>query len=176
MDVKVRVSRVEYWQEILDLYRRVAFIPGGLSRSPDEVSVEYVRDFLKKSHESGVSLIAFSGMQIVGEVHAFKLNPKVFSHVLSELTVVVDPNFIGKGVGKALFLAFLAEVRSNRPDILRVELIARESNAKAIQLYGSLGFQQEGRMEKRINSGKGHFEADIPMAWINPNFRLSEEA
>lgn len=176
MDAKIRLSRVEYWQEILELYQRAAAIPGGLARTAKEISTEYVRGFLKKSHESGISLIAFSGMRIIGEIHAYKPVPKVFSHVLSELTVVVDPDFRGKGIGKALFEAFLEELRFKRPDILRVELVARESNSKAIALYESLGFSREGKLEKRIDAGKGAFEADIPMAWINPGFKSSKKA
>ena len=171
MDTKIRVSRIEYWQEILDLYRSAALIPGGLARSSEEISADYVRIFLKKSQETGVSMIALEGMNTVGEIHAYKLDPKVFSHILSELTVVVHPDYRGKGVGKALFSAFLKEVETKRPDILRVELVARESNQKAIRLYASLGFEQEGRLEKRIESGDGTFEADIPMAWINPAFK-----
>lgn len=172
MDTKIRVSRVAYWQEIFDLYLLAALIPGGLARGSEEISEDYVRNFLKKSNESGISLLAFAGMQIVGEIHAHQLVPKVFSHVLSELTVVVHPDFRGKGIGKALFSAFLKEVATKWPDILRVELIARESNQKAIHLYKSLGFKEEGRLEKRIDTGGGTFEADIPMAWMNPAFTI----
>ncbi|OOG76544.1 GNAT family N-acetyltransferase [Algoriphagus sp. A40] len=171
MDPKIKKSRVEYWPEILDLYRLVAQVSGKLARTSEEISGEYVKTFLKKSHETGLSLIAFEGMNIVGEIHAYKLEPNVFSHVLSELTIAVHPDFQGKGIGKALFSAFLTEVETRRPDIFRVELISRESNKKAIQFYSSLGFQQEGRFEKRIDSGNGTFEADIPMAWTNPGFK-----
>lgn len=171
MEVKIKKSRGEYWPEILDLYRLVARLSGNLARTSDEISPEYVKNFLKRSQETGVSLIAFEGMNIVGEIHAYKLEPKVFSHVLCELTIAVHPDSQGKGLGRALFLAFLSEIRTKRPDILRVELIARESNQRAIQLYKSLGFKEEGRLEKRIDSGDGTFEADIPMAWINPVFK-----
>lgn len=170
MYAKIRASRAEYWQEILELYQMAASIPGGLARTSDEISSGYVRNFLKKSHENGLSLLAFEGMKIIGEIHAYPLEPKVFSHVLSELTIVVHPEYVGNGIGKALFSGFLEEVENTRPDILRVELIARESNRKAISLYESLGFKQEGRLEKRIHSGGGTFEADIPMGWINPKF------
>jgi ribosomal protein S18 acetylase RimI-like enzyme len=47
-----------------------------------------------------------------------------------------------------------------------VELIARESNAKAIAFYQSLGFVIEGRFERRIRNPDGSLEADIPMAWL----------
>ncbi|HSF52613.1 MAG TPA: N-acetyltransferase [Algoriphagus sp.] len=170
MDKKIKKSRTEYWPEILDLYRKVAQISGNLARSSEEISGEYVKNFLKKSHETGLSLIAFDSMNIIGEIHAYKLEPKVFSHVLSELTVAVHPDFQGMGLGRALFSAFLIEVKTSRPDILRVELISRESNKKAIHFYESLGFKQEGRLENRIDLGEGIFEADIPMAWINQEF------
>lgn len=75
------------------------------------------------------------------------------------------PEAQGSGVGRRLFEEFLAEVRTNRPEVLRVELIARESNARAIAFYESLGFRREGRMEGRIRNLDGSFEADIPMAW-----------
>lgn len=171
MQVKLRKSRPEYWMELLDLYRNVASYPGGLARTADELIGEYIRQFQKKAQETGISLIALSGMKIVGEIHAYKLDPKVFSHVLTELTIAVHPDFQGMGVGKALFTGFLKEVENLRSDILRVELISRESNLKAIRFYESLGFKQEGRFEQRIARGDGTFEADIPMAWINPNFR-----
>jgi putative acetyltransferase len=47
-----------------------------------------------------------------------------------------------------------------------VELIARESNARAIGLYESLGFRREGRLEGRVRRPDGVVEADIPMAWV----------
>ena len=170
MSIKIRKCRPEYWEEILRLYQKVAAIPGGLARTSAEISGGYVKDFQRKAKETGLSMIALSGMDIVAEIHAHKLQPRVFSHVLSELTIAVHPDFQGKGVGKALFSAFLEEVATSRPDILRVELISRESNSKAIRFYESLGFKQEGRFELRIDRGDGTFEADIPMAWINPNY------
>jgi putative acetyltransferase len=170
MQILVRKSSPENWMEILELYRKVAAIPGGLARRPEELTEDYVREFLKKAMETGISLIAFQGIQLVGEIHSYKLTPRVFSHVLSELTIAVHPEFQGMGAGKALFTAFLQEVETNRPDILRVELISRESNLKAIRFYESLGFKREGRFEQRIDRGDGTFEADIPMAWINTQF------
>lgn len=174
MDPKIKKCRVEYWTEVLDLYRVVAQISGNLARTTDEISVDYVKNFLKKAKETGISLIAFDGMRIIGEIHAYKLEPKVFSHVLSDLTIAIHPDYQGKGIGRALFSALLVEIENNRKNILRVELISRESNSKAIKFYESLGFQQEGRLEKRIDSGDGNFEADIPMAWINPGFQKSQ--
>ena len=65
-----------------------------------------------------------------------------------------------------LFKKLLDTIINEKPEIFRVELIARESNTKAISFYESLDFKKEGRFEKRIHSVGGGYEADIPMAWI----------
>lgn len=153
--------------ELSLLYHAVAAVEGGLARTGDEVTEEYIGNFLKKSLESGVVLVARQPemQQIIGEIHAYALGPKVFAHVLGELTIAVHPAKQGLGVGKRLFTELLRRVEQERPDILRVELIARESNRKAIEFYQKLGFHIEGRFENRIRSVGGGYEADIPMAW-----------
>jgi len=52
------------------------------------------------------------------------------------------------------------------PEIRRIELIARESNRKALAFYTSLGFELEGKMINRIKNLDGSLDSDIPMAWI----------
>lgn len=150
---------------IFQLYRHVTQNIGGLARVESEITPEYIAHNLEQATRNGMSLVALSGHQIVGEIHAYRLVPQVFAHVFSELTIAVHPDFQGKGIGKQLFTEFLTEVEMNHPEILRVELIARESNQKAIQFYQKLGFQIEGRLERRI-ANKNGFEADIPMAWL----------
>ena len=103
---------------------------------------------------------------IIAEIHAYSPGLYCFSHVLSDLTVVVDPCTQGTGVGRLLFERFLRVVTEDRPDISRVELIARESNQKAIKFYESLGFCQEGILVSRIKNVDGSMESDIPMAWV----------
>jgi putative acetyltransferase len=91
---------------------------------------------------------------------------------MTDLTIAVHPEFQGKKIGRTLFTIFLEEIATNRPDIGKVELITRESNLRAIQLYQSLGFRIEGRLEMRIKTPEGNYEADIPMGWQNPNFEF----
>lgn len=156
---------------ILMLYREVAAVEGGIAREPEEITPEYVDAFLKKSLDRGLVLVAESHPNTVAaEIHAYPSGLRVFHHVLSDLTIVVHPNTQGRGLGKKIFSAFLEEVKTHRRDIKRVELIARESNARGIRLYESLEFAVEGRLEGRIRDRNGRFEADIPMAWTNPNF------
>jgi len=161
-------TRIEDKAAVFWLYQAVAAIEGGLARTQEEISEEYVGHFLRKSLASGLSLVARQEGtgSIIGEIHSYAIGPRVFAHVLGELTIAVHPEHQGLGIGKALFTELLKRIKDGRPDILRVELIARESNGKAIEFYQKIGFQIEGRLANRIRSVGGGYESDIPMAWL----------
>ena len=161
-------------QAIMSLYRKVAARSGGIARSESEVTPEYIHNFMVHAKSTGFQLVVEDPndpAKIIAEIHAYKLVPKVFTHVLSELTIAVDPDFQGRGIGKLIFTSFLNHIAASRPDILRVELMTQESNEAALKLYKSVGFVQEGRMQSRIRMHHQRLDADIPMAWFNPNFK-----
>ncbi|MBX7227616.1 MAG: GNAT family N-acetyltransferase [Chitinophagales bacterium] len=171
----IRKSQPTDVGDIYSLYKNVAADNNGLARNDTEIDVAYVQGFTKKSQESGLQLVAVQDDgRIIGEMHGYSLLPAVFIHILSEVTIAIDSTCQGQGIGRAILSAFLQEVVQNRPDIYRVELIARASNVRAIRLYEQLGFHKEGRFEHRIKTTNG-FEADIPMAWFNPQAIFSKE-
>ena len=165
--MQVRTATMDDLFQVLSLYKRVAAVPGGIARLDDEVDESYVRAFLSKANDNDLALVASdeSG-EVRAEIHAYTPGIYCFSHVLSELTVVVDPCTQRMGVGRLLFERFLTVVTEDHPGISRVELIARESNQKAIRFYESLGFRQEGIFVSRIKNVDGTMESDIPMAWV----------
>lgn len=153
---------------VLALYRAAAAGSGGLARRPGEMDLAYVEGFLAKARAGGVSLGAWRGEVLCGEIHASRIGPEQFAHVLSDLTVAVDPAWQGKGVGRALFRAlFVAAARLN-PQVTRIELMAREGNEGAIRLYQALGFVIDGRFEGRVRTPDGRLEADIAMGLLVP--------
>ncbi len=166
---QIRPAQLEDAQGIRQLYLAVARIEGGLARVESEISEEYIHHNLSSGIHKGVCLVAVQDTQIIAEIHAYPPFPKVFAHVLSDLTIAVHPEFQGSGVGRAIFTELLSTVKEQQAHILRVELIARESNQKAIRFYQSLGFEIEGAMKGRIRRPDGNFEADIPMAWVRTN-------
>lgn len=163
---QIRRAQLEDAQNIRQLYQAVARIEGGLARVESEISEDYVHHNLSSGLNKGICLVALQEDQIIAEIHAYPPFPKVFAHVLSDLTIAVHPQFQGGGVGRAIFTELLRTVKEQQVHILRVELIARESNQKAIRFYQSLGFEIEGAMKGRIRRPDGSFEADIPMAWV----------
>ncbi|HNP62736.1 MAG TPA: GNAT family N-acetyltransferase [Woeseiaceae bacterium] len=167
MSMRVRVTRQDDAPALLKLYQRVARNPGGLARREAEIDIGYIDGFLSRAQAAGVSYVAESDAgELIAEMHAYSPGIECFSHVLSELTIAVDPQTQGSGVGRRLFVTFMRHVVDSCPDITRVELIVRQSNNRAIRFYESLGFQREGMLGHRIRNTDGSLEADIPMAWI----------
>src|SRR6187431_2381243 len=159
-----RTADIDDLPRITRLYKTVAQKEGGIARLDHEISEDYIENFINKSLSSGLIIVGEhpdNPDELIGEIHAYTPGIKVFAHVLSELTLVVHPEFQGKKIGRTLFTIFLEEVGKNRTDIGKVELFVRESNVKAMQLYQSMGFLIEGRMEMRIKTKEGLYEADI---------------
>jgi ribosomal protein S18 acetylase RimI-like enzyme len=158
---------------IISLYKAVAAPGNGIARAAHEITEEYVSKFVESSLRKGVIIVGedpADSKRIVAELHAVTPAIDIFRHTLTNLTIAVHPEFQGRKIGRTIFTIFLEDIARNRPDIGRVELFVRETNARAIQFYQSLGFMIEGRLEMRIKNPDKTYEADIPMGWQNPNF------
>lgn len=173
--MRYRTADIDDLPRLIRLYKAVARHGDGIARLEHEVTEEYVKNFILQSLSSGVIIVGEhpdDPDELIAEVHGYKSGISVFDHVLGEVTILVHPQFQGKKIGRTILTIFLEEIGRNRIDIGKVELIARESNIRAIELYQSLGFRIEGRLEMRIKTRDGNYEADIPMAWQNPNFEF----
>lgn len=171
----IRTALPEDGSKIKTLYQEVVKAGGALARREEEITDDYVNEFVQHSFNDGLIIVVEhpdDPNQLIGEVHAYKIGIKGFSHVLSNFTIAVHPQHQRKKIGRTLFTIFLEEIARNRTDIGKVELLTGEFNKVAIQLYQSLGFKIEGRLEMRYRNKRGVFEADIPMSWQNPNFEF----
>lgn len=167
MKVFIRQASLEDLSPILYLYSQVSKQESGIVRSYDEITEAFIADFLKKSSDNGLILLALTDNdELVGEMHAYNLGVKAFAHILGDLTIVVHPEFQGFGVGRQLFSSFLKKVTQEMPHICRIELFVRENNQKAVGFYEKMGFRKEGIFTKRIKNEDGSFENPIAMAWL----------
>lgn len=153
---------------IITLYKAVAALPDGIARTPDEVTEAYVAGFMHKAAADGVEFVFEEGGRILGDIHAARTGIACLSTLLTDLTIAVHPQAQGRGIGRRLFEALIAEVSLNLPHIERIELFARASNVRARRLYASLGFVEEGRLPSRVRNGQGVLEADTIMGWLRP--------
>ncbi|MGE0010173.1 MAG: GNAT family N-acetyltransferase [Candidatus Babeliales bacterium] len=161
-------------ENLMALYKRVTALPGGLIRTPSEVTDGYIDDLLKNGINQGLCLVVDCNGLLIGAMTKYKLGPQNFAHVFSGGSILVDPAYQGIGVGTHLITTFLEQIKEQYHDILRVEIVVRESNP-AISLYKRLGFIEEGRLEKRSHTKTGSLEADIQMVWFNPNYKHNNE-
>jgi ribosomal protein S18 acetylase RimI-like enzyme len=68
-----------------------------------------------------------------GQVHLYRL--------------YIHPDHIGQGTGKQLWQAYLQQLA---PGVKQVDLEVEPQNARAIQFYTRLGFQETGRSEAEV--------------------------
>lgn len=68
----------------------------------------------------------------------------------------------GRGIGHALIGALL-EWATAHATIEKVSLAVIEGNVRAMALYRSLGFVEEGRRPKHVRYGPGHYAGDVLM-------------
>ncbi len=148
---------------ICTLHKRAAAEPIGLARRPDEISRDYVAGFVTASLARGLIMVAENGGRLLGDIQATTPQPRLFSHVLSDLTIAIDPEAQGQGVGRRLFTDFLATVRRDLPHIRRVELFCRPDNPRGYPFYESLGFVIEGRLRGRVCTAEGTYIDDFFM-------------
>lgn len=133
---------------------------------PDEVPTpEELRRKIRR-HAAGpndLNLVATlpSGL-IVGDLLATGGERRRVNHKI-RFGLSVAKDFRDKGVGRAMIVALLAWARTH-PTIEKVDLGVFASNLRAIHLYESLGFREEGRRVREIRFDAYRYEDDIAMA------------
>lgn len=171
MSLHIRHTKQEDYPDLINLYRQVANISGGIIRVDNEINFDYVNMFVENSMKKGLSLVAEIDTRIVAEIHAYTPEIYAFRHMLTDLTIVVHPEFQNRGIGKKLFNKFLKIVQEEFQHILRIELYVREENKPIVAFYKALGFINEGRQRNKILNVAGELETPLHMAWFNPNFQ-----
>ena len=162
-DLSLRPLSLADAPTVLALMRRAE---GGLGRLPDEMDLPWMEEALAGALDGGLAIGAWDGSQLVGMIKASRMPSVQFHHVLWDLTVAVDPDSQGRGIGQSLFEALFASAATLTPTIERIELVVREGLTHAVRLYERLGFRQEGRFERRFRLSNGAYEADLPMALL----------
>lgn len=174
MNLIIKPAEPNHESQLLKLYKEISKIPDGIIRKQHEISSKYISGFMRDSMDNGLILVGLLDHKIVGEIHAHTPNIFAFQHILTDLTIVVDPDYHGQGIGRKLFEQFLKTVMADFCHILRVELYTREQNHRNVCFYESLGFINEGRQKNKIFNTNSKFETPLHMAWFNPNYQIDK--
>ncbi len=165
----IRRARREEAPLLAAAERAIASVPGRLASRPDEIHDDAMRrtilDFEDGSR--GIFLVAERAGTVLGHAFLEPLPLAVTAHVV-RLTIAVHEGHQGQGVGRALMDELLRWARSS-PRVEKVELQVRSTNERAVGLYRSLGFVEEGRKTRRLKLGPGEYIDDVYMAlWVGP--------
>lgn len=126
---------------------------------PDEFQIteEQERAWLRQHRDNPdmIALLAFSHSLLIGSLNFACEDRKRLAHS-GAFGMSVRKEWREKGVGRALLQSLLAWARAN-PQIEKVGLQVFASNERAIHLYKTLGFIEEGRAIKAIKTASGHY-------------------
>jgi ribosomal protein S18 acetylase RimI-like enzyme len=141
-----------------------AALPGQLASRPEEISIVSLDARIRTASQAGCFFVAEANGRLLGHAVLEPMGLIAIQHVY-RLTIVVHPGQTGLGIGTAL-LQHIQRWAASRPDLHKIELNVRATNASAIRLYTRLGFQEEGRFRDRIRLPTGEFIDDLAMAWF----------
>ena len=159
----IREARLEDAVSIANAERSVASQPGVLASRPSEILDSTIRSTIKRSlgGAEGKFVVAEEDGRIVGHAVLNPMGLAATKHIV-RLTMVVHPGNEGRGLGKRLLTVLLDWARE-APSVKRVELNVRVTNERAIRLYRSLGFVEQGRQPQRIRVDEHTFVDDLEM-------------
>lgn len=125
--------------------------------------------FLKKLNEQGKAYVAEENCAVVGICALMPYISRRRGHC-GEISIMVDTDHQGRGIGKALMKKTLAEA----DDVLqlhRLELSVLVENSLAVSLYEKLGFKIEAKKKSSCIKG-GCFVDEYLMGRIRPEATL----
>ncbi len=162
--MRIRVATVDDARQIARGEWATAATPGMLVGRPGEIPEHAFRAKISALAPLGSYWVAEVDDVIVG--HAF-LDPMGMlgtAHVF-QLNIVVHPGHTDRGLGSTLMSTVLGWAQQS-PQVLKVELLVRASNARALHLYRKFGFVVEGCFSRRVRTADGAFIDDIAMCWF----------
>jgi putative acetyltransferase len=163
--ITIRQARVEDAPTLCAAEQETARTPGLLASQPGELQPESFASLIAAlSDGSGCYVVAEEKSHIVGHAFLRPMDLRATSHVFV-LTIVVHPGHTARGIGTAIMNA-VADWARRTPQVQKVELCVRSTNAQARQLYEKFGFVEEGCFRKRICLPDGKLIDDIAMAWF----------
>lgn len=165
-DCLVRSAKDHDAAALLGLLRELAHEPVFTVYEPDEMvrSLETERASIATYREElgRVMLVAEVGGELVGQLTFRAGKYRRIAHT-GEMGMSVAAGWRGCGVGRAM-LTCLIEWASVHPTVEKINLRVFANNERAIALYRSMGFVEEGRRKGEIRIHSGLCVDDLTMA------------
>jgi L-phenylalanine/L-methionine N-acetyltransferase len=150
-EVVVRPVRLDDVEAIHQIRRQPSVIDCTLALPSERP--EDNRRFLESFGPDDHVLVAVVDGRVVG-MAGLHLKRGKLRHS-GEFGMMVHDRFQGQGLGRKLLEALL-DIADNHLGLVRVELEVLPDNARAIKLYESCGFEQEGSKRKAVRRRGGY--------------------
>ncbi|MEP6790757.1 MAG: GNAT family N-acetyltransferase [Ramlibacter sp.] len=138
----------------------------GTLQLPD-VPVASRIEMLQKVDPQGCRLVALDGAEVIAHAGLHLSHPGLRRSHVRVLGIVIAPAWQGRGIGRELINRLL-HWSDNWAGVLRVELAVHADNERAIALYLSLGFVEEGRhLAYALKDGR--YVDSFSMARLHPS-------
>ena len=138
----------------------------GTLQLPD-VPVASRVEMLARYDAQGCKLVALAAGQVVGMAGLHPIAASLRRSHARSLFIAVAPDWQGRGVGRKLMERVL-QWADQWAGVLRIELNVHADNPRAIALYRSLGFLEEGR-HRAYALKDGRYVDSLSMARLHPN-------
>lgn len=126
-----------------------------------EAPVEKYRASLPAVYTFG----AFENGSLVGVVTLFPEGKRKMEHRASIYAMYVSKSVRGKGVGKQLVEAAIAQARElGRIEQIHLQVVT--SNESAIRLYSSLGFEVYGLEKRALRIGDTYYDEELRVLFL----------
>ncbi|HEX2543943.1 MAG TPA: GNAT family N-acetyltransferase [Ramlibacter sp.] len=129
-----------------------------------EVPVSSRIEYLQKHDPMGCKLVAVCGGEVVGMAGLHPVHPGLRRSHVRILGIVIAPAWQGRGIGRQLLQRLLAWA-DDWANVLRVELNVHADNDRAIALYRSMGFVEEGRHRGYVLKAGQYVDALTMARW-----------
>jgi L-phenylalanine/L-methionine N-acetyltransferase len=163
-DVLIRPAEPSDAAGVSALLGRIGTFEGTL-QMPDAAIASRL-DMLAQVQPRDCKLVAVAGGQIVGMAGLHTLQPSPRRAHVRLLGIGLAPEWQGRGLGRRMMLRLL-DWADRWAGVLRIELHVHADNERAIALYRSLGFVEEGR-HRGYALKDGRYVDSISMARLHP--------
>lgn len=144
-DYICRLMQEEDLSEVVDLVKSASDYPW---------STQNIRESLFSNHDKAFVLCSLSGLEILAYAVIHKILDE--SHLLN---IVIKKEEQGRGLGSYFLKQLIKFVKDQNQHALLLEV--RASNANAIKLYESIGFQLDGIRKAYYPKGSGREDARL---------------
>jgi L-amino acid N-acyltransferase YncA len=145
--VQIREATDDDWDQIWPFFQRIV-VEGETYAYPEDLTSESARELWFES--GGHIVVAVRGPTVLGSAKTGPNRPGRGRHV-STASFMVDPAAGGKGVGRALGEYVLRWARDAGFRSMQFNAVV-ETNAAAVHLWRSLGFEVIGTVPEAFNS------------------------